>query len=199
MTDGIDPVGLSTAREQLDELCTKVGLVRAEDLPRPATALQPPEGTTLWFSSYARLLLWPCGASESTSVDQAAAVGQAWFDELLVQSERSMRGRPIDGYLVLALPQAPDPQALEDIRRLELSAQVCRKHLIWPSSANDVDHEAGRWRRVADVTVLGLPDAAAAPGPELRWPDLDTEAQALWTELASIGVSEAILRHEEAT
>jgi len=198
MTEGTEHADLAGAREQLDELCAKVGLERTNDLPRPETQVCPPEGATLWSSSYARVLLWPCGASDFASVEKAAVVGQAWFDEVLVQGERDTRGHPIDGYLVLALPQAPDANAREDIRCLELSVQVCRKHLIWPSSVSDVDYEHGRWKRVADVTVLGLPDAPPAPGPDLQWPVLDTEAETLWNELDSIGVAEAILRHEEA-
>lgn len=198
MMEGTDSPDIAVAREQIDELCAKVGFVRAEYLPQPEATNRAPEGAALWSSSYARVLLWPCGASDSVSVEQAAAVGQAWFDEVLIQGERATRGRPIDGYLVLALPQAPDAKAREDIRRIELSAQVCRKHLIWPSSATEVDHESSRWQRVDDVTVLGLPDAIAAPGPELQWPELDTEAETLWNELVSIGVSAAILRHEGA-
>lgn len=198
MTEGTEPADLAGARGQLEELCAKVGLVSINDLPQSETPIRPPNGSTLWSSSYARVLLWPCGASDPASVEQAAAAGQAWFDEVLVQGERHTRGRPIDGYLVLALPQAPDAEAREEIRRIELSVQVCRKHLIWPSSADDADGDPVGWRRVADVTVLGLPDAAAAPGPELQWPGLDIEAEALWNELVSIGVAEAILRHEEA-
>jgi len=189
-------IPLSTACEQLDELCRKVGLERAPELPRADIALQPPEGATLWISSYARLLLWPCGGNESSVVAEAAAAGQAWFDELLVQSERGMRSRPIDGYLVLALPQVPDAKTSEDIRRIELSAQVCRKHLIWPSPPDGAAHEVGQWRRVADVTVLGLPTVDAAPGPELEWPELDVEASALWSELSLLGVTETVLFHE---
>lgn len=196
MTLDIHPATLSTACEQLDELGRKVGLERATELPRADIALQPPAGATLWLSSYARLLLWPCEGSDSSVVAQAAAAGQTWLDELLVQSECSMRGRPMDGYLVLALPQSPDAKSSEDVRRLELSAQVCRKHLIWPSPPDGADHEVGRWARVADITVLGLPTTVAGPGPELQWPKLDDEADALWSELSSLGVTETVLLHE---
>ncbi|SIQ87659.1 hypothetical protein [Aquipseudomonas alcaligenes] len=198
MMEGTGSVNIAAAREQIDELCAKVGFVRTEKLPQPGSTDQVPEEAALWSSSYARVLLWPCRASDSVAVEQAAAAGQAWFDEVLIQGERATRGRPIDGYLVIALPKAPDTGAWEDIRRIELSAQVCRKHLIWPSSAIEIDGVSSRWLRVDDVTVLGLPEAIAAPGPELQWPEMDTEAETLWNELVSIGVSAAILRHEGA-
>lgn len=191
-----DPAFWTSAREQLNELCVKVGLDRTPVLPSPGIAITTPVGTTLWSSSYALVLLWPCSGGDYVSVEQAAAQGQAWFDEVLVQNERLSLGRLIDGYLVLALPQAPEVDAREEIRRLELSAQVCRKHMIWPSTPADHNHETGLWQRVADITVLGLPDAAAPSGSELQWPELDSEAQALWTELSTIGVSGTILLHE---
>jgi hypothetical protein len=186
----------TSAREQLNELCVKVGLDRTPELPSPGIAISAPEGTALWSSSYALVLLWPCGGGDYVSVEQAAAQGQAWFDEVLVRKERSSLGGLIDGYLVLALPQAPEEDAREKIRRLELSAQVCRKHMIWPSTPADHNHETGLWQRVADITVLGLPEASAPSSSELQWPELDSEAQALWTELSTLGVNGTILRHE---
>lgn len=190
------PVDLAGARDQLDVLCAKVGLIRSQDLPIAEGLARAPEEACLWTSDYARLLFWPCRASDATSIEENAREGQAWFDEVLVQSERNAQGRPIDGYLILALPEAPVDEAREDVRRLELSAQVCRKHLIWPSQSSDDDHEPGRWRRVADVTVLGLPEAEAAPGAELHWPELDEDAQALWDRLAEQGVAPTVIQDE---
>jgi hypothetical protein len=188
----------TAAREQLNELCVKVGLDRTPDIPSPGIAISAPAGTTLWSSSYALVLLWPCRGGDYVSVEQAAAQGQAWFDEVLVRKERSSPGGLIDGYLVLALPQAPEEDAREKIRRLELSAQVCRKHMIWPSTPADHNHETGLWQRVADITVLGLPEASAPSSSELQWPELDSEAQALWTELSTLGVNGTVLLHERA-
>lgn len=186
----------TSAREQLNELCVKVGLHCVPDLPSPGIEISAPTGTTLWSSSYAFVLLWPCHGGDYVSVEQAAARGQAWFDEVLVRSEQRSLGGLIDGYLVLALPEAPSADARDEIRRLELSSQVCRKHLIWPSSPRDHYHDPSQWLRVADITVLGLPEASAPSGTELQWPELDSEAQTLWAELSTIGVSETILRHE---
>jgi hypothetical protein len=192
------PADLGAAREQLDGLALKVGLARADQLPQATKAAAAPAGATLWASDYARLLLWPCETSDAASIEASAREGQAWFDDVLLQSERHGGDMPIDGYLVLALPAAPGPEAREDVRRLELSAQVCRKHLIWQSAPDAPDHGEGRWRRVADVTVLGLPEAEEAPGAELQWPELDAEAQALWDQLASIGVPATVIRDEAA-
>jgi hypothetical protein len=197
MTEQAAPVNIATAHAALDRLCIKVGLTRMVELPDFAHAAAAPEGVALWSSNYARLLLWPCPSNDALAVDAAADAGQRWFDEVLVSGERHAGGRTIDGYLVLALPEPLKEEAREDIRRHELSAQVCRKHLIWPSNADEADYETFPWRRVADVTVLGLPNAEIVPGAELQWPAIDTEAKALWEELDAIGVSAVLLRDEE--
>ena len=50
------------------------------------------------------------------------------------------------------------------------------------------------------MTVLGFPDTdvEAVPSGELYWPEIDTEAMALWEELDAIGVSAAVSRDEKA-
>lgn len=188
---------LASAYAALDPLCARVGFARAEQLPL-IDDVAAVDGIALWSSSYARLLLWPCGASDAQTIETTAHTAQRWFDEVLTSGERGMGGRPIDGYLVLALPTPPADDVREDVRRLELSAQVCRKHLIWPSLPDDSDHGDVPWRRIADITVVGLPDAGIKPGEELQWPEIDTEAKALWEELDTVGVS-AVLLKEEAT
>lgn len=55
-----NPESWTSASEQLNELCIKVGLDRAPDLPSPGIAISAPAGTALWSSSYALVLLWPC-------------------------------------------------------------------------------------------------------------------------------------------
>lgn len=194
MTDQAGGAELASAYAAIDPLCVKVGLARAEQSLRIEGAAGVPDGIALWSAPYARLLLWPCPASDAQTVEAAAAAAQRWFDEVLISGERGMGGRTIDGYLVLALPTPPGDEAREDVRRLELSAQVCRKHLIWPSLPDDPDHAEVPWRRVADITVVGLPDAEIVPGEELQWPAIDTEAKALWEELDAIGVSAVLLK-----
>jgi hypothetical protein len=200
LTEHAARMDLASAYAALDPLSAKVGLVRVDTLPRDEATAPAPQGIALWSSTYARLLLWPCPSSDAATVEASARAGQRWFDEVLVEGERKSGGRPIDGYLVLALPEAPDKDAREDVRRLELSAQVCRKHLIWPSVPDDPDRESVPWQRVADVTVLGFPDTdvEAVPSGELYWPEIDTEALALWEELGAIGVSAAVSRDEKA-
>jgi len=196
MTDRAGSVEFASAYAVLDSLCAKVGFARTEHLPLIDGVAA--EGIALWSSPYARLLLWPCLASDAETIEMTAHSAQRWFDEVLISEERGMGGRPIDGYLVLALPTPPADDAREDVRRLELSAQVCRKHLIWPSLLDDADHADVPWRRIADITVVGLPNAKIKPGEELQWPEIDSEAKALWEELDAIGVS-AVLLKDEAT
>lgn len=119
------------------------------------------------------------------------------MDEVLSSIEADHPRRPIDGYLVLALPRSPQDDAKDDIRRLELSARICRKHLIWPAEATNAGPPSELWCRVADVTVLGLPDAMTAATDELRWPSLDSEAEAVWADLMLLG-SPATAQKDEA-
>jgi hypothetical protein len=100
--------------------------------------------------------------------------------------------------LVLALPAAPAPEADEEIRKVELSARICRKHLVWPSSSEALAKGAGPWARVADVTMLGLPDAITAAGDGLYWPEINLEAEALWKELQNKGAPSVAQADAEA-
>jgi len=70
---------------------------------------------------------------------------------------------------------------------VELSARICRKHLVWPSSAEALATGAGPWARIADITALGLPDATTAAGDTLYWPEIGYAANALWLELQERG------------
>ncbi|SFU96525.1 MULTISPECIES: hypothetical protein [unclassified Methylobacterium] len=157
----------------LDALCDQVGLSRVERLPAGRTgAVDPPEGTAFWAGTYAGLLFWPVAES---GLAEAARTGQAWLDDVLKADEGGQA--PIDGYLVLAQASAPEREL---VRALELSTQVCRKHVIWPD-----DCEMG-WRGLAAVGVLGLPREAARVRRQAR-PALDAEAEALWQRIAEHG------------
>lgn len=195
MTEIIKPP-LAVAEAELDKLCRRVGLARTANLPAVQEMHAPPEGATLWTSSYAHLMLWPVGQDGQT-LAQVAEAGEAWFDEWLMHTERSARGRSIDGYLVLALLNAPQNDEREHVRRLELSTHVCRKHVIWPNSLNNGEAPLTEWTRLADITMLGLPEAGAPPKAELEWPELDSEAMALWTDLVSLGLA-ATLQKDQA-
>ncbi len=188
-------VDFESARDALDVLCEKVQLQRTQSLPLLEINIVPPDNATLWLSSYASVLLWPCNATDLMSIQESASLGQTWFDEILSKAEQNTNGRPVDGYLVLALPESPASDAREGIRRLELSTQVCRKHIIWPAPPEEQTSSLHSWLRLADVTVLGLPGDVGPSSRELLWPELDAEANKLWNELGSLGVAEMVLRH----
>ncbi len=157
----------------LDTLSDQVGLSRIERLPAGYTgAVDPPEGAAFWAGTYARLLFWPVTEG---GLAEAARAGQAWLDALLKANEGGQA--PIDGYLVLALASAPEREL---VRALELSTQVCRKHVIWPD-----DCEMG-WRGLAAVGVLGLPQEAVRVRRQAQLV-LDAEAEALWRRIAEHG------------
>lgn len=146
-----------------------------------------PQLTALWSSPYAHLLFWPVADISPEEIGRCASEAEGWFDEFLTTIEAASRGRPVDGYLVLALPCPPEVDASDEIRRVELSSRICRKHLIWPNAPEGTDIPLEPWCRIADVTVLGLPDAALAGASELHWPQIDSEAAAVWADLQQFG------------
>ena len=189
---------LDGAREQLDTLCVAVGLTQAARFPKIDQQDAPPPGATLWQSAYANVLLWPCQADCLGDIMGAAERGQSWFDQVLSGEEAQRRGRVVDGYLVLALSQRPPTDTRDDIRRLELSSLICRKHLIWPSAAEDQDHIPGLWRRVADVTVVGLPEVDVPATGALYWPDLDEDAKGQLDELQQLTLQGVLVKDRAA-
>lgn len=176
----------AAAGRMLDPLCRKVGLEPA-DLPAGKQIVAAPPSTALWSSSYAHLLLWPVDDAAPQHIVACANQAEGWFEQYLSQQEVNSGGRPIDGYLVLALPQFPQAGSSDEIRKLELSARICRKHMIWPSKELAEGETERSWCRIADVTVLGLPDAAMAGASELYWPKIDGEAQQVYSDLALLG------------
>lgn len=186
MSEAGNPPNIDACAEALERLCVRVAMARQAQLPRLAEVAEPPAGAALWSSNYAQLLLWPVASNEAEMIARATDEGEGWLDALLSQAERSP-AIPMDGYLVLALPTAPALEADEEIRKVELSASICRKHLVWPSSAEALAAGAGPWSRVADVTMLGLPDAMTAAGDGLYWPEIGDSAEALWQELQDKG------------
>lgn len=186
MSGNISPQNIAACADALEQLCARVVMARQAELPRLADVAEPPAGAALWSSDYAQLLLWPVASSEGEAISRATDEGEGWLDAVLSRAERSP-AIPLDGYLVLALPAAPTPEADDEIRKIELSARICRKHLVWPSSSEALAKGAGPWARVADVTMLGLPDAITAAGNGLYWPEIGRHAEALWQELQNKG------------
>lgn len=188
---------IGVCAQALDALCARVAMARRPQMPRLLDVAEPPIGAALWGSSYAQLLLWPVSSNESEAIARATDEGEGWLDALLSQDELSP-AIPLDGYLVLALPAAPCPEADEEIRKVELSARICRKHLVWPSSAEALASGASAWARVADVTMLGLPDALTAGADALYWPEIGAYAEALWQEIQEKGPHSVVQADIEA-
>lgn len=182
--DDFDLRHLASARAELDGLCQKVGLQVLEKLPAIIEETDPPVGATMWAGDYACVLLWPVQSTEVAIVHSAVLAGQGWFDKLLLDMEASKSGRVVDGYLVLALPQLPEGSLEHEIRLLEVSSQVCRKHFIWPTASSS---GARAWARIADITVVGLPKAATSASSDAYWPVLDENASEVWRDISGIG------------
>lgn len=177
---------IGSCLDALARLCIPVALVRQLELPKLDGTVVPPEGAALWSSSYARLLLWPVDSNEQQRIALAADEGEGWLDAELDRAQQPP-GVSVDGYLVLALPMAPAPEASEAIRKVELSARICRKHFVWPSSTEALAVGAEPWARVADITVLGLPAVTTAADGSLYWPEIGVAADNLWCDLQKSG------------
>jgi hypothetical protein len=170
---------IQTAVSALGGACERVALslqdVSKFDPPPPPSAL-------LWLGTYAAVML--CPINDPLGLRRAEAEAEAWMAELLEKCERSGHQRVIDGYLVLALPNVPTGNLEDEVRRIELSSQVCRKHVIWPALSTDA-RESG-WLRLEAVTATALPQGVtAATGPV--WPELTDEADALWQKISVLG------------
>jgi hypothetical protein len=192
MVAEVDLPPIETAQAEIEDLAAKVGFMR-KSLPRIEDAKRPQAGAAYWTSDYARVLLWPLPSSDASSLEENMLQAEGWLDAALNGDERGVAGSTLDGYLVLAMPSPPLKDAYDEIRRIELSARICRKHLIWPSG--DMGQGGARWTRIADVTVLGLPSTdVQAPTGELQWPDLEPLAQEVWQHVSTSGGRDAARR-----
>ncbi|SEJ91736.1 hypothetical protein SAMN05518849_11837 [Sphingobium sp. AP50] len=174
------PATNGSASDALAPLCARVAL---EPAPLPTgDPVAFPEGAGLWQSSYARLLLWPVTSLETSMFRKEAIIAEGVLDRLLEAESHKERRPTVDGYLVLALPQAPSEDDRELVTALELSPRICRKHCIWPAVIKDDANQNSGWHRIADVTVVGLPDGKTAAEGAF-WPTLDEESTAFWKEI----------------
>lgn len=172
--------------QELEKLCATVALTRCDDQVRFPGVDRLPSDVVLWSGSYAKLLLWPVKSVTIDEILLAVELGEGWLDAALTETERRSKIH-LDGYLVLALPSAPDPSAKKLVRKFELSSRLCRKHFVWPEAVDDSAASAERWLRIADVTVLGLPEAVTAAGETPYWPEMGDEAEGLWRDLQKNG------------
>lgn len=177
---------LKGARQRIEERCAKVGLA-AEGLEGASVASQ----ASFWVAPYACVLLWP--VETEASLLSEANRAESVFHDVLSARERPRGDRPIDGYLILLLATAPSDDIDDMVRELELSPQICRKHVVWPlEEAN----EAGAiWSRLEAVTVLGLPEAQTEGGIDVAWPELEGPADELWQELDGKSAVRVARRH----
>lgn len=141
----------------------------------PAAAGHPlrnglPAQAGAFVSQYAWLLVWPVADASGPvllAADQAAA-------DHLVQAlppEAGRTGSVIDGYVVLALPSAPDGD-LPEIRQVRLKRSLCRRAVVWPAVSGD------GWEGVGAVTVLDIPGLGEDSGLR-RLPELSADEAAL--------------------
>lgn len=168
---------IKDAQLTLDVLCSKVKLGR-DKFPVVEAAIAVPKDACLWTGEYACLLLWPLVGQTSESIKESVNQAQDYFDEILIAKEGASAS--YDGYLVLALESQPIGEMDVILREFELSTSVCRKNAIWPVLGNT--KESG-WSRIADVTVLGLPEMSVVSEERLSWPVVDEDVRRLWQEI----------------
>jgi len=181
------------ARALVQQRCDKVGLSA-----KTLNVANMREDATFWSSRYACVLLWPIRAATADTLRHEAVVAEGVFHDALNDLEGERRGRPVDGYLILALDAKPPSDVDVIIRALELSSRVCRKHVVWPEQDDAhalTDTDERPWPRIESVTVLGLPDVECRNRPDVAWPTLEPEAGQLWAQLEGKNVSNVARRH----
>ncbi|MCD5969938.1 hypothetical protein [Pseudomonas quasicaspiana] len=191
----IPVVKIQEAQSILNSLCEKVKLHRALTLPTSELRVRIPSEAAIWEADYACLLLWPLESSDLDTIKISFDCAQEYFDEILVMREE--RGFNCDGYLVLALPSAPDNVADELIRDIELSTSVCRKNAIWPNT-DPATSVSAPWQRIGDVTVLGLPGTSTPSVDHFYWPDIEDDVKLLWKEIVESENSNASVRGQNS-
>ncbi len=91
------------------------------------------------------------------------------------------KGLIVDGYLLIILKQAPEEDAKEIIREIELDTKVCRKHIVWPLiDGTGLD-------RLQFVTILSLPKPLPGNIADTTSFELSPEAAALLLEYKKQG------------
>ncbi len=151
---------------RVDELARPVRFKRIP-LPEPATEATPPAGGRLWHSPYALLFVCPVEAEHLERDHRRASY---WLDDLL--SEQEAAGRPMDGYLLLALECRPPEDQRHRARAIDQDPSFCRKHVLWPRS--------GDWQnRLERVTVLALAEIPS-PAEPATIPELPARAEQAW-------------------
>jgi hypothetical protein len=142
----------------LDQQGERVGLTRTHEDPNSQPGLALPESAAIWSGQHAILVICPVEPESAAFIATAAACVR-WLGDVL-DGWRRRKGRLFDGYLVLALSEAATGGTVDYVKQFELDTRVCRRHVVWP----DPD---GTWmRRLAEVTVLGLPTAGAVAPPD---------------------------------
>lgn len=165
----------------LDEMCKRVGLLRHALLPEFIEVEKPPDIVAWWDSEYAQLLMWPVPEPSVETIRKVSVRGSDWLDHSLAKAEKKDQA-VIDGYLVLVLPAMPSLDILEELRRIETSTQVCRKHVAWPQ----YDNNQAIWHRLMELTVIGLPKGNQGESGT-GWPVLGTEEEEVWRRIERLG------------
>ncbi|WP_460065920.1 hypothetical protein [Pseudomonas sp. S2_H08] len=193
--NNIPVVKIHEAQSILNALCEKVKLYRAQALPPSESNVRVPSEAAIWEANYACLLFWPLESSDPNTIKVSFDSAQEYFDEVLIVREEL--GFNCDGYLVLALPSAPDNVADEIIRDIELSTSVCRKNAIWPNT-DPTTSVFSPWQRIGDVTVLGLPGTATPSADHFYWPDIEDDVKLLWKEIVESDNSNTSVRGQNS-
>lgn len=137
----------------LDIVCRPAALQRAATVPAWRT-LSLPAGSAVWFGYHAVLVVVPA----SDAFEKRAGEATVWLGGVL-DDWRQTTGRVVNGYLAMALPAEPEDPLRAECAAYELKTAVCRRHVLWPVE--------GRWSaRIAEITIVSLPAAAAIAPPE---------------------------------
>ncbi|RQW72537.1 hypothetical protein EBB56_00740 [Halomonas sp. YLB-10] len=135
-----------------------------------------PENAYAYSSDYAWLVVWPVAETTDSALKLADQSAQNHFAESL-PPQAGQTGSVIDAYVVLVLPDPPNPDMVE-IRRARLKRSICRRAVVW------YEEQSNSWNGLDSITVLGVRGLGPREGPR-NLPNLPKDEKIL---LEKIGV-----------
>ncbi|WP_373090521.1 hypothetical protein [Zhongshania sp.] len=177
----------ANSNSELKEYFVQAGFVDSTELM--ADICDIPDRVFVMHNSYA-LVVGYAALPEENEADsllmEAKERMHAFIRKALLVLE-NQKGLIVDGYLLIALHQAPRAEVKEVVRDIELDTKICRKHVVWPVENGD------GLERLQFVTILSLPDPLRGNSANATSFELSVEAKKLLAKYDELGSLERLL------
>ena len=148
-----------------------------------------PDRVFVMHNSYALVAGYAALPEESETESSLREVKEqmhAFIRKALLALE-NQKGLIVDGYLLIALHQAPLAEVKDTVRDIESDTKVCRKHVVWPVE------NGGNLDRLQFITILSLPEPLRGNSANTTSFELSAEANNLLTKYDELGSLERLL------